>query len=43
MSVSVSASPVTLTLNWNGLDTSQAWLGWLSYANSTDVTVVSIG
>jgi Fibronectin type-III domain len=37
------ASPVTLTLNWSGLDPSKRYLGVVSYANSTDTTVVSIG
>ena len=42
--VSVSiASPVTLTLTWTGLDTGKRWLGVVSYGNSDDITIVSIG
>ncbi len=37
------ASPVTLTLNWSGLDPSRRYLGVVSYANSTETTIVSIG
>jgi hypothetical protein len=35
--------PVTLTASWSGLDPAQRWLGVVSYAGATDVTLVSVG
>jgi subtilisin family serine protease len=36
-------APVTLTASWSGLDPAQRWLGVVSYAGATDVTLVSVG
>jgi hypothetical protein len=37
------AVPVTLTASWSGLDPAKRWLGVVSYAGATDVTLVSVG
>jgi hypothetical protein len=35
--------PVTVTASWSGLDPAKRWLGVVSYAGATDVTLISVG
>jgi hypothetical protein len=35
--------PMTLTASWSGLDPAKRWLGMVSYAGTSDVTLVSVG